>query len=430
MDMYVFLEGLFLAVMLLALNRKAVESVGAFGIIMGYALVFPVVAFIVPEVNAGPLRLDAGRTFLVLFWGIFAILALKNPTKIRLSRMALAVIVYNLYLIVSSAMNGVFYKNEVVNFFLPVGFVLLLDNIDFSPRHLKLFEKVMAVLVVIVAIVSFLQLTVDPYLFSNAYPDQGSRLYQIDRSLFRNRSVFAGVGMNEGGIAMGFLALIMIFKNFYRVRMKYVLLSGMILFSVLVTFSRYVWLMPVIGLIFLFYFKYRGERRALVFMVTLLAIGSVSWIYTSGPPAGGDSALGTVAARSVDGRIQSMDIYFHHFWGKRMIFGFGDWTQQSGAFYPYGRHTVHNGILDVLFRGGFVGLGLFFWVMWHIFRRGREVFRRTGNPVFMVFVFIYLFINTTAGLNFFHYFGFLVMLAYLVLYYRLVPDRGHAERLE
>jgi hypothetical protein len=429
MNIYLLLEVLFVGGILLALDRKAVQSVGAYASILGYVLLFPLTAFMVPEINAGPLRLDAGRMFLALFWGVFLVLALKNPLKIRISRIAAAMLLYNLYLIVSSSLNGVFYRNEVVNFFLPLGFVLMLDNIDFSLRHLVLFEKIASVLVVIVALVSFMQLTVDPYLFSSSVPDQGTRLYQIDRSLFRNRSVFAALGMNEGGIAMGFLALAMMFKNFFRIRLKYLLLSGLILFSVLVTFSRYVWLMPVIGLLFFLYYKYRGERRVLVLLVVLFVSISAFWIYTSGWQRG-DSALETVAARSVDGRIQSIDIYFDHFWGRRMVFGFGDWTQQSGAFYRYGRHTVHNGILDVLFRGGFVGLGLFFWVMWQVFRKGREVYRRTGNPIFMAFVVIYLFINTTADLNFFHYFGFLFMLVYLTIYYRVVRDRRQAEELE
>ncbi len=428
MDIYLLLEILFLSVILLALDRKSVETVGKYAIILGYCLIFPLTAFIVPEVNAGPLRLDAARAFMVLFWGIFTVLMIKNPRKIRLCKIALSLIVYHLYLLIASGMNGIFYRNEVVNFFLPIGFVLLMDNIDFSMRHLVLFEKIISILVVVVAVVSFLQMTVDPYLFSSASPDQGSRLYQIDRSLFRNRSVFAGLGMNEGGVAMGFLALMALFKNFYRIRLKYLILTGLILFSVLVTFSRYVWLMPVIGLLFFLLYKYRGERRALVFMVVILVISSVSWIYTTGLRSG-DSALEAVAGRSVDGRIQSIDIYFRYFWGKRMLFGFGDWTLQSGAFYQYGRHTVHNGILDVLYRGGFIGLGLFFWVMAQIFQRGRVVFKRTGNPEFIAFVVIYLFINTTAGLNFFHYFGFLIMLFYLALYYRLVPDREQAEEL-
>ena len=428
MNIYFLLEVLFVGGILLSLDREAVQAVGAYASILGYALLFPLTAFIVPEINAGPLRLDAGRMFLVLFWGIFMVLLVKNPLKIRISRIAAAMLLYNLYLIVSSSLNGVFYRNEVVNFFLPLGFVLMLDNIDFSLRHLKLFEKVAAVLVVIVALVSLLQLTVDPYLFSSAFPDQGPRIYRVDRSLFRNRSVFAALGMNEGGIAMGFLALAMLFKNFYRIRLKYLLLSGLIMFSVLVTFSRYVWLMPVIGLLYFLYYKYRGERRVLALVVVLFMAVSASWMY-SYVSQRGDSALETVAARSVDGRIQSIDIYFNHFWGRRMVFGFGDWTQQSGAFYPYGRHTVHNGILDVLFRGGFVGLGLFLLVMWQVFSKGREVFRRTGNPMFMAFVVIYLFINTTADLNFFHYFGFLFMLVYLSIYYRAVVDRRQAEAL-
>ncbi len=422
-NIYFFLEIVFLLLLLVALDRKTVESVGKYAIILGYVLVYPLTAFLVPEVDAGPLRLDAGRAFLLLFWGVFFMLALKNPRKIKICKIALAMIAYNLYLLISSWMSGIFYKNEVVNFLLPVGIVLLMDNIEYQPRDLVVFEKVAALLVVVVAVVSVLQITVDPYLFSSAYADDGTRLYQIDSALYRNRSVFAGIGMNEGGIAMGFLALIMMFKNFYKVRFKYLALSGMILFSVLVTFSRYVWLMPVIGMLFFIFYKFRGERKVAALVMIMAAVIVASSVYSSNPPAG-VSTLENVAGRSVEGRIQSIDIYFRHFWGKRMIFGFGDWTQQSGAFFQYGRHTVHNGILDVLFRGGFVGLGLFFLVLYQIFRRGRMVFKRTGNPVFMAFVVIYLFINTTAGLNFFHYFGFLTMLFYLSIYYQVEPERN------
>lgn len=101
-----------------------------------------------------------------------------------------------------------------------------------------------------------------------------------------------------------------------------------------------------------------------------------------------------------------------HIFPKNIIFGFGHWSGIDDL-YRYGRHTLHNGILDILFRGGIVGAVFFSLFLFQIYRRGKVIAQRTNNPIFILFVMIWIAINLTAGFKDITYYGYFLMILYL-----------------
>ena len=124
-----------------------------------------------------------------------------------------------------------------------------------------------------------------------------------------------------------------------------------------------------------------------------------------------------IATQTYKGRTQSTFIFFDKFFMAKPIFGYG---VSSWGYKPYldlYYIGIHVGHFEVLFMGGLLGFSLFTNFLYQFYRRHRRIFKITGNPIFLVFLVNYILINFTAPFTYLGYYGYMLALTYLALYY-------------
>ena len=61
------------------------------------------------------------------------------------------------------------------------------------------------------------------------------------------------------------------------------------------------------------------------------------------------------------------------------------------------RSGVLNGFIQSYITSGIIGLFLFVNILKHLYQRGKSIYKATGNPIFLVFVYTYIILNFTAS---------------------------------
>ena len=395
-----------------------------------FFLVFPFIGGYIPPFEILTVNLTAERIFFFGFAFLLIFIFLKSGFKLKVSKVALWLFVYDTYLILNQIIQSKFVQAEFLNFILPVGLLILIENLEFTENDLKIFKKILIIVAVGTFIASFIQLTINPYFYKGIEEKTIDFLehYRVEPGLYRNGSIYVGLGQNEGGIAMGYLAIFFMFLNFYKYNFKYIILTGMILFCSLITFARYVWLMTIIGLMYFIYYKYRRHRFVTFAIVGLVLIMGYVLFFANIEKT--TVYQERAIADTYLGRIESSSIFFKFFFSEKPIFGYGisSWGYDKFIMmYPIG---IHVGLFDIIFRGGLVALSLYFIFLYQIYKRGLTIFKKTGNPIFLVFIAVFLVINMTAGFINIDYYGYYIMLFYLTMSYKLYVRNMKPVRVE
>ena len=105
-----------------------------------------------------------------------------------------------------------------------------------------------------------------------------------------------------------------------------------------------------------------------------------------------------------------------YFLNQNLLFGRGIDSRASGDFLQFGRPEVHNGYFEVLYQNGIIGFVIFALFWYFLYKKGKNIYERTENPVFIVFIIIFLVINLTFKFIYLNYFGFLMFIFYMNLY--------------
>ena len=393
-----------------------------------FFLIFPFVGGWIPEFKMGPIMANGERVFMLLF--LFFLLYLwliENGGRIRFSKLTLAFIAFSVYMLLNRVIQDRFVPPELVNTILPIGFLVFIDNMQFQPKDLRIFTKVLVVVAIGTFGASFYQLFVDPYFYAGSDPSVIASInhYEVADGIYRNNSLYRGIGANEGAIAMGYLSVFFLFMNFYKYRPTYLLITFLLIFSVFVVFAKYCWLMFLIGFFFFLYYRYHRIRWVIFF---LGAVGLFLIYFVVGDTIEQSTIYqNRVAASTYLGRTESTSIFFEKFFMRKPVFGFGMSSWDNPEYMSLFYIGIHVGLFDVLFRGGLVGTLLLGMVMYQVFTAGNEILRKTGNPIFIAFLLMYILINTTAVFIPFEYYGYYIMLFYLSLYYQVcIRDKHNA----
>ena len=76
-----------------------------------------------------------------------------------------------------------------------------------------------------------------------------------------------------------------------------------------------------------------------------------------------------------------------------------------------------------MFQNGIVGLIIYLIFLYHIYKRGQEIYKVTGNPVFMIIVISYVIVNSTAPYDLINLYGSYFMFFYLAMNYKLYVEK-------
>lgn len=397
MQTILLLEAAAIGIILLTLSRRLLVVLAKWYIFYGYLLLFPLVGPFIPSLNVGPIALSPSRLFLLIGAVLLVLIVIKAPGLFRFSRTMAWLLALNAFLVLNTWLRIAPVPNEVVRFFLPMFLLLLMENLEYDEADRRRLRRVVAVLAVVIAVVSFLQLTWNHNLYQGYNREAHlARDFRIAGEAYRNASIFKDWGLYQGGLAITYLAIYFLFLNFASLRLRDLAMLGLLSFAVFLTFTRVFWLLLLFAAMHFFYSRYRGGKKLVVFAVLgLMALGFYLTFATSIQES--QIYRHRVVDETYMGRVRSLDIYFRHFWGREMLLGFGQYSLSSGLFEQYGRGTVHNGILDLLFRAGFVGMFLYLGFWYQVYKRGRAVQRSTGNPVFLTYLVTIFLFNMTAG---------------------------------
>jgi O-antigen ligase len=422
MENYLLYESAALFVIFFCLDREALEKIAKMAIAYGYFLIFPLAAPFLSSSQLGGLIITPERILLIMFLFLLLFLAVKEPRRIRISRIAGCLILLNAFTLINSLVKGFFLRNELIRFTLPLFFIILMENLRYDEGDLRKFKRVMTLLALVVFVGSVIQVTVNRDFYIGVRATHLSRDFLVAGNLYRSVSIFKSVGIYEGGMIIAYLAIFFLFLNKPRVRLKAVSLFLMMTFSLIMSFTRIFWLILVVAVMYYLWYKYRGSKKLLVF--TLLPLILVAgYLFFSTSITESEIYRNRIASETYMGRVQSLDIYFQHFWGRNMLFGFGQYSIYNAEFNQFGRNTVHNGFFDLLFRTGFTGLFIYLLFVCQVAKKGLAVKRATGDAVFIPLIVSIFLLNMTAGMISFDCFAYYLLLYYLTLRHQLDVER-------
>ena len=146
---------------------------------------------------------------------------IKRSAKLRISTVSLWLLIFNVYVILSGyILTNELLPNELLNFTLPPLVLIFFDNVDFNVSDLKTFNTVLAIVAIGTFIASFVQLTIDHHFYSGIN-EQAEILasidfYKVGPGIYRNHSLYRGVGPNEGAHCHGKSLFIEPFHEFLQ----------------------------------------------------------------------------------------------------------------------------------------------------------------------------------------------------------------------
>jgi len=385
-----------------------------------FLLVLPFAGGYFSDIESPIMDLSAKRLGLVICALLLGHFAVFQRMSLKISKLSLSLLFYYGYATINLTYNDELNLPGLANDVLKVCFLILLDNIDWNKKDLMKLANILTIVGIGTFLASSIQLFVDPYFYSGVNKQDAATMiqhYALGNNLFRNQSLYMGIGGNEAGIAVGMLFSYFLFMNLYSARLKYMILTGMMLFSGFIIFSKYVWLMMLIAIMFFVYAKFAKTKYIVYILTAIFLMASVSIFYE-------EIQLSTIyknriATKTYLGRTESTSIFVNNFFLQKPITGYGVSSWQYKPFlelYNFGIHVAH---FDILFAGGLVGLFLFGNFLFQVYKKASAIFKVTGNPIFFVFLANYILINFTAILTSLDYYGYMVMLCYFSLYYKV-----------
>jgi len=389
---------------------RLIQNLSKFYLFFGILIVFPLASPFISSVELGALTLDSRRLFIVPLLPF--LLSAISSRNFRISRLTLLILLALFYLIVRSLFNGNVYKVEVAQLIFLMIFLISLNNMQFNERDEKLFRWVIYTLAILSFIGSFIQFFINSDFYVYDTIENEMAKVAVKDEFFRNDSFFTALG-SEGWYAMGFLSVVILYLNYPKSHILQIVLHILMLFSVAVTFTRSAWIMPFVG--YFFYIRRKKARRNILFFVVILSLVIlVLSNVTTLLPNVSDVFVHRFSEKSYEGRIVSAQIFASHFFNQKIIFGYGDWS--SLYFYQYDRSTVHNALLDWLFRGGVVGLLFFLAIIYELYKIARHSLRVTQNPFLMAIWFMLVLLFVNSSVTGFDYYWYLLIFILIPLY--------------
>lgn len=386
-------------------------------IIWIYFLIYPITNAYVPDINLGFIKMTAFRIFLLVPLLYLVHLFIANHWRIKISKESSFMVAYVGFALFNSWRVNNFKLANLVNYVFPVLFIIVIENLDFEEEDFARFFRMLTILAIPVFLATLVQKYVNHSFYSGFKHMWTLDRYTFGGEHFRHASLFRSIDFYQAGVAIGVMCIIFMYLNFEKARLKYLVLCFMMLISTFFTYTRSNWLIPVIGFILFIHFKPWRKKIGYILAVLVFAI----IFYIQFLPQLQQSELYTqrVTVGTYEGRFVSLDIYFKHFWGRNILFGFGVESVESDEFKAYGRPEVHNGYVETFFQNGLVGFFLYFAFWYYLFKRSRIVYKYTGNGVFLVFIAVFLVSNFVFKFISMAHYGYHMMIFYLHMCYQV-----------
>ncbi|MHB8055899.1 MAG: O-antigen ligase family protein, partial [Candidatus Aminicenantales bacterium] len=283
-------------------------------------------------------------------------------------------------------------------------FLGMMENLPVIPIHRRTLFRLLSVLIVVICVVSILQFFVSPTIY---YPtDEMRRNLYLEDGRYRSVSIFTNMDLNQGPIGM--LALLAIFLFYPRTPgfPKRLPVCLLVLVSIVLSMFRY----AIVGaiLLLLVFLYYRFRRKIIPYIVGIGVLSVAAYLFIL-PMIVNTKILFNRATSGIQGRFDAPILFLTKYLRTHpILFGVGFSSYFKPYYYPDIRR-LHSGIWDLLFHVGLVGLVLFFWWLWRFYKFGRRRQFETGSPLLLIFVALFVFINFTARLYLFYYWGYLLV---------------------
>ena len=393
-------------------------------------LLIPFVSAQLPIIRITPnILLTGPRIFHFVFFFLIIALCIRRKFKLKIPEYLKWLIfvflfsILNRFIQQTGTLSTQYAQKGIFDGFLfPIFSLILIENLNYNKNDLKKFINILKIVAVGTFIASFMQIFINPFFYQGNTPgleksDSYYSLYNIAGDIFRNRSIFIGMQSHDASIAIICLGLIFLFLNRYKYNKVYVTMVILLTFSGIVTFSRFVWLSIIVGIILFLFYKYKNKLIIILGVLSILFFLSYNVFF--GKLENTDIYQKRIIAGTYISRINDPVIYFKYFFAQKPFFGYGISSYESPKFRRFDRPIIHNNLLNTMFKNGIFGLFLFSVFVYHLYKRAQMVFKTTGNKVFIVFVVIYIIINILYPISIFNYYGYYVMFLYLAMNYNI-----------
>jgi len=381
--------------------------------------------------------LTCQRFFFFIFFVLVCTLAARLDVKLNFSKITFWFATYVVF-----ALLNRFAQTETINahqlsvmvssYIFPLIFLFLIDNLYFDEKDLNLLIKILTIVAIGTFVASFIQATIDPFFYKGIQPTaEKTILSEMERiygfgEISRNYSIYRGMRLNNHGIAM--ICLTVLFSWLYcsKKNVIYLIIVGLLIFSGFVTYSRYVWLGIFLAVISVFYFGYRKRWIVALGLLSFCSVLVVHLYYPQFVTSG--FVEQRILSETYKSRINDPILYLTEFFPHKPFFGYGIGSDEHTEFTKH--HSVlHSMWFNVMFRNGIIGLSFLIVFLYHIYKRGKQIYEVTGNPLFIIFVLIYIIINFTASYTELDFYGYYFILLLMSIHYQLyVVDVCRAER--
>ncbi len=426
--LFIIIDIIIIILIMLSLSRYK-YNIFAKNIVFCTILLMPYVSAYFPRIRITPSILLTGpRFFLLTSFCLLIAFIIKDKFEFEIPKYIKWIVIYLVFSIVNRyVQNGNIGHIPSITggYILPISFLLLIENLNYHENDLKRLTNILIIVAIGTFLVSFIQLTISPSFYrGNAplllpYYEQFKQLHVVE-DIYRNGSIFRGMGHNTAGISIPCLVMFFMFLNTFKYNKIYMAITLLLIFSGTVTFARYVWVSMIIVIIGFLYYKY-NKRSAIAFGILALAL-FISWTMWFSTLESTDIYQKRVISKTYMSRINDPITYFTLFFPQKPFLGYGMSSSENQRFTLL-HNIIHNRWIEIMFKDGLIGLFIFSMFVYHIYKRGRMVFKATGNPVFMVFVANYIITNLFGAFPEIRYYGYYVMLLYLAMNYKLYVER-------
>lgn len=319
---------------------------------------------------------------------------------------------------------------SMYEYIFPMAFIVLIENLSYTEGDIKKLIKILSIVIIGSFIVSIVQFTISPFFYSSVNIESIEATYRTQHiygNVYRSYSLYSGLKAHDCIFAIGYLFIIFLFLNIKNINKKYTVLTILIFVSGILTFGRDVWLILFIAGISFFYYKF---RKTWILYFGLLSVFVFIIITIWGPALiNTDIYRLRIVSKTYESRIFTPIYYFEYFFGTNPFFGYGESSGLNTDFTKY-YHVIHVFWINLLFQNGIIGLIIFTIFLYHIYKRGRLVYRFTGNPVFIVMIVAYVAVYFTAPYDLINYYGNYFMFLYLAMNYKLYVENEDINRLK
>lgn len=373
--------------------------------IRGFFFIFPLTAVLIPIFPVGNLTLNAELVWMLTGSAIAGIYLVTRRTRPKYSPMLKAYALFLLYFclrtwVASRRIDSTSLALIGTSLF----FLGLIENLPISRRDMRALYRQLIILAFIMSIVSVLQFFVSPTLFyrtSEVKPNLA-----LDGEYYRSASIFAGMEGNQSGIAMLGIFAVFLFSSGIDSNKRRLAACLIITVSILFSLSRYIIVGATLMVIAYIYDKHKNK---IITLISVFVVGFLIIYFLLLPIIVKTELLYNRATRGIEGRYDApLSFIKNHLWEHPFLFGIGFSSYSEIYYYPDVRR-LHSGNWDLLFHVGVVGLILFALWLKRLYQFGRRKGKESGSILIQVFVFIFIFINFTARLNFFYYWGYLLV---------------------